>query len=47
MTFSGCFFYCKDTCDFDKYITTVYNVLHKLESIMTASRYQISLYHTA
>ena len=36
MTFSGCVSYCKDTCDCDEYIATVYNVLYKLEGIVTA-----------
>ena len=39
MTFSGCVSYCKDTCDYDEYVTTVYNVLHELEGIMTAFKY--------
>ena len=26
LTFSGCVSYCKDTCDYDAYIATVYNV---------------------
>ena len=38
MKFSGCVFSCKDTCDFDEYIATVYNVLPKLEGIMTVFR---------
>ena len=39
MTFSECVSYCKDTRDYDEYIATVYNVLNKLESIMTAFKY--------
>ena len=39
MTFSGCVSYCKDTCDYDEYAATVYNVSHKLEGIMTAFKY--------
>ena len=39
MTFSGCGSYCKDTCDYAEYIATIYNVLHKLEVIMTAFKY--------
>ena len=26
MTFSECVSYCKDTCDYDEYVATVYNV---------------------
>ena len=39
MKFSGCVSYCKDICDYDEYITTEYNVLNKLEGIMTAFKY--------
>ena len=39
MTFSGCGSYCKDTCGFDEYIAAVYNVLNKVEDIMTAFKY--------
>ena len=39
MKFSGCVSYCKDTCDYDEYIATVYNVSHKIEGIMTAFKY--------
>ena len=39
MTFSGCVSYCKDHCDYDEYIVTVYNVLNKLEGKMTAFEY--------
>ena len=39
MTFSGCVSYCKDTCDYDECIATVYNVLNKLEGIITAFEY--------
>ena len=31
MTFFGSGSYCKDTCDYDEYIATVYNVLNKVE----------------
>ena len=33
MKFSGCVSYCKDTCDCDEYIATVYNVLNKVDCI--------------
>ena len=36
MKFSRCASYCKDTCDYDEYVVTVYNVLNKVEGIMTA-----------
>ena len=36
MTFSGCVSYCKDTCDYDEHIATVYNVLNKVEGIKIA-----------
>ena len=39
MKFSGCVSYCKDTCDYDEYIATEYNVLNKLEGIITAFKY--------
>ena len=39
MKFSGCVSYCNDTCDYDEYIATVYNVLNKVEGIMTAIKY--------
>ena len=39
MIFSGCVSYCKDTCDYDEYITKVYNVSNKLEGITTAFKY--------
>ena len=39
MTFSGSVSYCKDTCDYDEYMATVYNVLNKLEGIMNAFKY--------
>ena len=39
MKFSGYASYCKDTCDYDEYIATVYNVLNKVEGIMTAFKY--------
>ena len=39
MIFSGCVSYCKDTCDYDEHLATVYNVFHKLEGIMTAFKY--------
>ena len=39
MTFSGFGSYRKDTFDYDEYIATVYNVLNKLEGIMTAFKY--------
>ena len=41
MTFSVCvFLYYKDTCDANEYIATVYNVLHKLEGIMTTFKFK-------
>ena len=39
MKFSGCVSYCKDTCDYHESIATVYNVLNKIEGIMTAFKY--------
>ena len=39
MTFTGCISYCKDTCYYDEYIATVYNVLNKREGIMIAFKY--------
>ena len=43
MKFSGCVSYCKDTCHYHESIATVYNVLNKLEGIMTAFKYQRAL----
>ena len=39
MTFSGFVSYCKDTCECDEHIATLYNVLNTLEGIMTAFKY--------
>ena len=39
MKFSGRVSYCKDICDYDEHIATVYNVLNKVEGIMTAFKY--------
>ena len=39
MKFSGSVSYCKDTCDYDEYIATVYNVLNKDQGIMTEFKY--------
>ena len=36
MKFSGCVPYCKDTCDYDEYIATVYHALNKIKGIITA-----------
>ena len=41
MTFSGCVSYCKDTCDYNEYFASVYNVLDKLVGIMSAFKASI------